>query len=125
MARSFLVILFAACAFAQQPPPKPVEPPEEDETLKPKEYEFNPLQAENEVKVGKYYFKKGSWKAASLRFLEATRWDPNNAEAWLRLGESREKLRDQKGAKEAIEKYLALAPEAKDAAALRKKWKLN
>ena len=45
----------------QQVQPKEAEPPEEDEASKPKEYAFNPLQAEKEVTVGNYYFKKGSY----------------------------------------------------------------
>src|SRR5215467_4900221 len=64
------------------------EPPEEDESLKPKEYSFNPLEAERDLNVGNYYFKKGNYKAAVNRFREATRWNPNFAEAYLRLGES-------------------------------------
>ena len=44
------------------------EPPEEDASLKPKEYTFNPLQAEKEFRIGTYYFHKGSFKAAANRF---------------------------------------------------------
>ena len=32
------------------------EPPEEDESLAPKTYSFNPLEAEKDLKVGLYYF---------------------------------------------------------------------
>jgi tetratricopeptide (TPR) repeat protein len=97
------------------------EPPEEDEDLKPKEYSFNPLQATKELKVGDFYFKKGSYKAAARRFREATRWDPTSAHAFLRLGEAEEKLHDQKSARKAYAKYLELAPDAKDAEQIRKK----
>jgi eukaryotic-like serine/threonine-protein kinase len=107
------------------PPVKPTEPeaepPEEDATAKPKEYSFNPLQAANEIKVGMFYMKRGRFKAGMMRFDEATKWDPGSADAWLKLGEAREKLKDQKGMKEAYEKYLELAPSAKDADAIRKK----
>jgi Tfp pilus assembly protein PilF len=100
---------------------KPPEPPEEDESLKPKEYGFNPLQATKEIKVGEYYMKKGKHTAAAKRFEEATRWDPGNAEAWLRLAEVREKMKNDVAAKEAYAKYLEVAPDAKNAAAIRKK----
>jgi Tfp pilus assembly protein PilF len=70
--------------------------------------------------VGNYYFKKGSYRAAAGRFQEATRWDPNNAEAYLRMGESYEKLKDWKAMRAAYEKYLQLAPDGKDAARVRK-----
>lgn len=105
----------------QQKPPEQ-EPPEEDEALKPKtEYAFNPLQAENELKVGNFYFKRGSYKAAVKRFEEATRWNPGFADAFLRLGESLEKLNDPKGSRAAYSKYLELAPDAKNASSIRKK----
>lgn len=112
--------------FAQQqpppaPPPKEEDPPEEDTSLKPKEYSFNPLQAAKEVKIGEYYFKKKSYRAAANRFREATRWNPNFSDAFLRLAETEEKLNDRKAAQEAYAKYLELNPGAKDAEAVKKK----
>jgi tetratricopeptide (TPR) repeat protein len=97
------------------------EPPEEDESLAPKTYSFNPLEAEKDLKVGLYYFKKGNYKASTSRFKEATLWNPTFAEAFLRLGESEEKLKDKKAAGEAYSKYLALSPDGKDAEAVKKK----
>src|SRR5579864_1169091 len=97
------------------------EPPEEDESLKPKEYTFNPLEAEKDLKVGLYYYKKGNYKGALNRFREATRWNPNYAEAYLRLGESEEKMKDIKAAREAYAKYLELAPDSKEAGSIKKK----
>ena len=96
-------------------------PPEEDENLAVRQYSFNPLQANKELQVGNEYFKKHSYKAAAMRFREATKWNANLAEAWLRLGEAEEKRRNGKDAKEAYTKYLELAPEAKGAAEIRKK----
>ena len=97
------------------------EPPEEDESLAPKTYSFNPLEADKDLKVGLYYFKKGNYKAAMSRFHEATLWNPTFAEAFLRLGESAEKLKDKKAAHEAYEKFVALAPDDKQAGAIKKK----
>ena len=116
-----LAALFGSSVLAQQEKPPPEEPPEEDAGLAVKEYSFNPLQAAREMKVGHFYAKKGSWRAAATRFEEATKWEPGNVEAWLKLGEMREKLKDDKGAREAYSKYLDLAPDAKNAAALKKK----
>jgi outer membrane protein assembly factor BamD (BamD/ComL family) len=108
-------------AWAQKPADPP-EPPEEDTALvEQKEYVFNPLQAEKEIKVGNFYMKKSSYKAAALRFREATKWNPGFAEAWLRLAEASEKNKDSKSAKEAYAKYLELAPDAPNAASIRKK----
>jgi tetratricopeptide (TPR) repeat protein len=115
---------------AQTPnPPRPqepgvaqeAEPPEEDESAAPREYAFNPLQALKEIRVGNYYFKKGSFRAAALRYEEATKWDPGNAEAYLRLGDALTRQKDKKGAAEAYAKYLEIAPDAKNAAEIRKR----
>ena len=127
MLRLWLILSISALAWPQQPAPQPQQPPlppEEDETLKaPRDYVFNPLQAKNELRIGNYYYKKGSMRAAALRFEEATRWDPTNAESFLRLGEARERMGDKKAAQAAYAKYVELAPTAKDAAAIRKKLK--
>ncbi len=98
------------------------EPPEEDVSSdKPKEYTFNPLQAAKELKIGNYYFKKGSYRAAAGRFVEATKWDANEAEAWLRLGDAHARSGKPKDAREAWARYLALKPEGKESEAIRKK----
>jgi tetratricopeptide (TPR) repeat protein len=128
-------VFFASCLFAffisaQQPPPAkktppPVkqeeEPPEEDESITPKEYTLNPLEAARNITAGNYYFKKHNYRAASRRYLEATKWDPTSVEAFLKLGETYEKLKDRDGIRDAYEKYLALAPDAKNAPEIRKK----
>src|SRR6266481_6261496 len=96
-------------------------PPEENKDRAPKEYSFNPLQAEKEVRVGNYYFHKGKYRAAAMRFREATQWKQANAEAWLKLGEAQEKAKDKPAAKEAYAKYLDISPDAKNADEIRKK----
>ena len=103
------------------PATKEAIPPEEDKALATQEYSFNPLQAEKELQTGNYYFKKGSYRAAAGRFREATRWNDGFGEAWLRLGEADEKLRDPKGAREAYTKYLEVAADARNAAEIKKK----
>jgi tetratricopeptide (TPR) repeat protein len=113
-----LAALLTAVLAAQEP--KPADPPEEDESLIQKEYSFNPIQAQKEVQVGGYYFKKGSYRAAAGRFREAAKWDENYAEAYLRLGEACEKLKDAACVRKAYEKFVALAPDSKDAVRIRK-----
>jgi tetratricopeptide (TPR) repeat protein len=105
-------------------PAKPVEqePPEEDESLKPEEFSLNPLEAQKNITAGDYYFKtKKNYHAAARRYLRATKWDPGSPEAFLKLGESEEKLNDHAAAREAYEKYLELSPGAKNAEPIRKK----
>ncbi len=123
VARRFWILFAFAAALCLGQEQKPVEPPEEDEALTAKrtEYEFNPLQAQKEIKVGGYYMKKGSYRAAAGRFLEATMWDPTSAEAFFKLGEARERAGDRKGRAEAWAKFLELAPEDKRAAEVKKK----
>ena len=77
---------------------------DEDESFAPLEqvYAFNPVQAKNELKVGNYYTKKGSFRAALGRYIEATRWDANSAEAFWKLALTYQKL-DQSA--EAIKTY--------------------
>ena len=128
MTRVVWLSLFLALPLAAQEPKPPApaavqeqEPPEEDPDLKPKEYSFNPLEATRNITAGNFYFKKGNYRAASRRYLEASKWDPTSAEALLRLGEADEKLRDFTAAREAYEKYLTLATNAKEIEAVKKK----
>jgi Tfp pilus assembly protein PilF len=126
VARAILPLLLAwALAFGAQPPPKPEqqpsEPEEEDASLKPREYVFNPIQAANEVKIGLFYMKRKSYKAAAGRFEEALRWSPADVKACTLLGEAREKLRDKKGAKAAYEQCLTMSPDEKTAADLKER----
>ena len=95
-------------------------PPEEDENLATKEYAFNPVQAEKEIRTGDFYWKKGKYKAAVARYLEATRWNNQSAEAFRKLGEAEEKQDEPKLAKDAYEQALALGPAAKEAAEIKK-----
>ena len=106
---------------APPPPTKDGLPPEEDASVAVKEYAFNPLQAKKEISIGNQYFKKGSYRAAAGRYQEATKWNDGDSEAWLRLGEAEEKLKDHKAARDAYGKYLELAADAKNADEIRRR----
>lgn len=117
-----LALLGAGCIYPQLLPPPPPdpnppkyeEPPEEDESLStPKVYTFNPLQAKKEISVGAFAMKRGNFKGAVYRFREATQWDDGSSEAFFKLGEASEKLKDYAGAREAFTKYLALVADKK------------
>lgn len=119
MARAlFAALLLTFALRAQQPAP---EPPEEDESLAPKVYALNPVQAKKEITAGDSYFKKPNYRAAANRYLEATRWDPGSAEGFLKLGEAREKLRQYGPAREAYLKYIELTDDPKEKDAVRKR----
>jgi tetratricopeptide (TPR) repeat protein len=96
-------------------------PPEEDKNMGVRDYTFNPLQAERELQTGNFYFKKGNYRGAAGRYREATNWNNGYPEAWLKLGEAEEKLKDKPAALEAYNKYLEIAPDAKNAPDVRKK----
>ncbi len=117
--RLLVVSALAAVALLAQEV-KPAEPPEEDESLTEKEYAFNPVQAQAELKVGNFYFRKGNHRAAAARFREAAKWNENFAEAYLRLGEACQRLKDEACYRPAYERFLALAPEDKEAARIRR-----
>ena len=114
-----------AAAQEAKPPVPPAaqeqEPPEEDPDLKPKEYAFNPLEAVRNITAGNFYFKKGNYRAASRRYLEASKWDPTSAEAMLRLGEADEKLHDFPAARESYEKFIMMSSDAKEIESVKKK----
>jgi tetratricopeptide (TPR) repeat protein len=97
------------------------EPPEEDESLIVKECVLNPLEAKNNIVAGDFYYKKSKYGAAANRYRSAACWDPSSAEAFLKLGQADEKLHNRDGERDAYHKYLALAPKAKNAAAIEKK----
>jgi tetratricopeptide (TPR) repeat protein len=111
-----LLLLFAlGMAFGQlkqrEAPPEqfPDGLIDEDEDLfLEKQYAFNPIQAKKEVKVGKFYAKKGNHRAAAGRYLEATRWNPNFSDAYWRLAQSRDKLKQASLALEAYRKFVRL-----------------
>ena len=100
---------------------KQMVPPEEDKSLASEVFSFNPLESQKWVERGDFYWKKSKYTAAAGRYEGATRFNDGNAEAWLKLAKADEKLKDTAGAKAAYSKYLAAAPEAKDAAEIRKK----
>lgn len=130
-----VALIAAGLAIAQDAPQKKLEtgrhkpaagakeeiPPEEDAALTTTEYSFNPLQSVKDVGVGNQYLKRGRLRAAEMRYTAATKWNDGNADAWLKLGEVAERLRDTAKAKAAYEKYLELAADAKNAKDIRKR----
>jgi tetratricopeptide (TPR) repeat protein len=130
VARRVLLALICVGAYAQLLPPPPPDPnppkyaapPEEDETLATaKVYSFNPLQAKKELATGDFYMKRGNFKGAAYRYREATQWDDGSPEAFRKLGEASEKLKDYDTAREAFTRYLALADNKKIAGEIRKR----
>lgn len=95
---------------------------DEDEDLLPQtEYVFNPIQARKDVKIGDFYAKKGSHRAAVARYLEATKWHPQYGEAYFKMARSREELGQPAEALDAYRSFLELEEKGKKAAQARRR----
>ncbi len=97
------------------------EPPEEDNSFKPRTYDFNPLKGAQNITVGNEYFKKGNYNAAKNRYMDATLYDPGNGEAFEKLGEAQEKLHNFAAALAAYQKYFELEPTSKEIVVIKKR----
>ena len=75
---------------------------------------FDPLGAEKDIEVGKYYFKKGNYDAAIERYQDATQKHARYAKPFLLLAEAYEKKDDAENALKAYRQYVHLYPEAPD-----------
>jgi len=121
---------------SSQPPPqdskqeKPVATPDPPAGLRDedadvendvKEYTLDPAKAKHEIEVGNVYMRRGSYNAAAHRYEEATRWQPKNAQAFLKLGQALEKKDDPLRAAQAYRKFVELAPGDKQSKELQKK----
>ena len=110
-----------------QTPPKPQDPPKAkpntDSAVEsaPDQPKWDPLRAEKDLQVGKYYMNKGDLDAAIDRFLDAAEAKPGYAIPFRLLGEAYEKKGQKKPAAKAYQRYLDLYPKAEDGDKIRKK----
>jgi tetratricopeptide (TPR) repeat protein len=124
----------ATPAFAQDPvpadtPPKPPDAPKSKPkpntdtatTSAPDQPTWDPLRAEKDIEVGKFYMHKGDIDAAIDRFEDAVTAKPGYAIPFRYLGECYEKKNRKKPAVKAYQRYLDLYPHAEDADKVRKK----
>jgi tetratricopeptide (TPR) repeat protein len=111
---------------AETPPaPQPKSPskPNKDSATQsaPDQPTWDPLRAEKDLEVGRFYMKKGDWDAAIDRFQDATTAKPGYAIPYLYLGEAQEKKGLKKQAIKSYTRYLDLYPHAEDAERIRKR----
>ena len=118
---------------AQDTPPADSAPPKKPDQSKPKpntdsavqsapdQPKWDPLRAEKDLDVGKYYMRKGDIDAAIDRFEDAAESKPGYALPFLYLGEAYEKKGKKKQAVKAYQRYLDLYPHAEDGDKVRKK----
>jgi tetratricopeptide (TPR) repeat protein len=81
---------------------------------------WNPHEADKDVEVGLYYFKRGNLRAAEARFRDALYWQDNHAEALFRLAAVLEKEGHNAAARENYENYLKILPKGEFSADSRK-----
>jgi len=123
--------VYSAPTFAQdapkesssKQPDQPKTKPNTDSAAKssPDQPRWDPLRAEKDIEVGKYYFRKGDIDAAIDRFEDATEAKPGYAIPFRYLGECYEKKGKKKPAVKAYQRYLDLYPHAEDAEKIRKR----
>jgi tetratricopeptide (TPR) repeat protein len=129
--RAFLAAFFLSYSLAaQQPPPdskkKPPptkqedDPPEEDVSLRPREYPFQSAAGQQEHHRRELLLQEGQLRRGARSLRGRRQVQPGSAEAYLKLGEAFEKLRDKKQARVAYEKYIELAQDAKSTDAIKK-----
>ena len=87
----------------------------------PDQPKWDPLRAEKDLDVGKYYMRKGDYDAAIDRFQDAVEAKPGYAVPFRFLGECYEKKGKKKPAVKAYQRYLDLYPHAEDSDKIRKK----
>lgn len=117
-----------ASAQEPSPPPSPKQDapkqkPNTDSPIQsaPDQPKWDPLRAEKDIEVGKYYMKKGDYDAAIDRFEDAVEAKPGYAIPFRFLGECYEKKGKKKPAVKAYQRYLDLYPHAEDGDKIRKK----
>lgn len=109
---------------SQQTPSDEAVPPEEDESVAPKVYPLDPLESDRNIRVGDFYMHQGKaagYRAALGRYEDATKYNPSSAEAFFKLGEAEEKLKNKDAARAAFERVIQLAPDSKLARESKKK----
>ena len=115
----FDALIIAAIGFAQELPKKPpvlirdtdvAEGKTDAETAKKKEY--SPAKAQEDLKVGDYYYKQGNYAAAISRYQEAIEYQPNLVEAFASLGRAYEKRGDKEKALAVYKTFLKNFPDS-------------
>jgi tetratricopeptide (TPR) repeat protein len=128
-------LCFQAQPAGAQDPAPPGAPPKPPDTSKPKpkpntdtattsapdQPTWDPLRAEKDIEVGKYYMHKGDIDAAIDRFDDAVLAKPGYAIPFRYLGEAYEKKGKKKPAVKAYQRYLDLYPHAEDGDKVRKR----
>ena len=77
-----------------------------------KEKKFNPLEAQKNVKVGDFYYKRKNYGAAIRRYQEALEYQPNYIKAFERLGKTYEKSGKKQKAIDLYQQFIDKYPKS-------------
>ncbi len=77
--------------------------------------EYNPALAEQNLKIGNFYFKKGNYDAAIQRFQDAIEYQPSLVAAYDSLGRAYEKKGDKTRALAVYKDFLTKYPDSSKA----------
>ncbi len=104
-------------------PAKPKANKQTDHATKSEEGQpiWDPLRAEKDLEVGRYYMRTGNIDAAIDRFQDAILARPGYAVPFLYLGEAQEKKGMKRDAVRSYKRYLELYPHAEDRERIQKK----
>lgn len=83
--------------------------------------EYNPWEAEKNLRVGDFYFKRKNYDAAIARYKDALRYKPDYGLAFKRMGEAYEEKKEYAEAIAVYEKYLDVMKKAGDEGKIRDK----
>lgn len=122
MVFSGAAILRAQASQSDQPA-KPKASKQTDNATKSEEGQpiWDPLRAEKDLEVGRYYMRTGNIDAAIDRFQDAILAKPGYAVPFLYLGEAQEKKGMKRDAVRSYKRYLELYPHAEDKDKIEKK----
>lgn len=96
-------------------------PPQDQSSAKISQPVLSRYEAERDVEVGTFYFKKGKYDAAVSRYLSAIGHDPHWAEPHRLLGEAYDRKNDPKRAIAQYRLFLKITPYAKEAKKVEKR----
>lgn len=97
-----------------------VPAPEEPDDSVTELHSWNPHQAQKNVEIGDFYYKRENYHAALSRYCEALSYKPNDAMATIRIAEALDKFGDLAGARSYYQAYLKILPRGPFAAQCKK-----
>jgi tetratricopeptide (TPR) repeat protein len=95
--------------------------PEDDDSVRPETFPLNPLESDRNIRVGNFYWHRGKYRAALERYERAAKYNPSSAEAFFKVGEAEEKLKNKDAARAAFQRVIQVAPDSKMAHDAKKK----